>query len=339
MAKKEGEMFTGFLSTRISWAELFLWSFGLIGIVLFGRLFAIARADDGTRGINIEVFVVTPGGDPIAHLNPKDFTVTVGGHRSPFVLNRPNLTTSSALGSYVPTRLLIIVAPSASNSANESLTLLAALAPAWRRGWQVSIVRSDGTVTDYATSDAMMKQMWVSAPSTQVGGGMAIQNLGFFQGRRVVLYVVGSQNQEMIPPANVLQRAKAAMAEVFVIDGGVPGRPLLSGSLGEPTRAERAAEGAGINASTGRGTIGGSGGPPGMRQFDIPDNLYREVDLRGGVQDAVRTARGYYELQIPPQPSSPSVIDLDIGRSPNWLVFGQIYPVVAGSTLHIHVKN
>lgn len=332
-------MFTGYLSKRINWTESVLLSFGLTGIVLCGGLFAMARTDDGTRGINIEVFVATPGGGPIAHLSPKDFTVIVGGHRSPFVLNRPNLTTSSAPGSYVPTRLLIIVAPNASNSANESSTLLTALAPAWRRGWQVSIVRSDGTITGYATSDATMKQMWVSAPSTQIGGGIAIQDLGFFQGRRVVLYMAGSQNQEMIPPANLLQRAKAAMAEVFVIDGGVPGRPLPSGSLGEPTRAERAAEGAGINASTGRGTIGGAGGPPAMHQFDMPDNLYREVDLRGGVQDAVRTARGYYELQIPPQPSSPSVIDLDIGRSSNWLVVGHIYPVVADCTLHIHVKN
>jgi hypothetical protein len=308
----------------------------LLGI-WFGAISLTAQVSGKGQILDVDVLVLSPGGKPVEHLTATDFVPSEQNEALPLTVMRPVLGDKNPPTKFVSTWMLIVLTKGPGSSPATLGKLSAALTPVWERGWRVSIVRSDGSSTGYARTAEQLEQMLAAPAGPPMGVTVAMQDLKLLSGRHIVLYQADSMNQQALPPNQLLQRARNAMAEMFVVDGGAPGDPLEVPAAGEPNRAERAAGDAGINAATGRAGGAMQGWP--KRVFEGDSGLYLEVNAKCAVRDAIHNALGYYELRIRAPSLMPngagSVLSIQIKQGPDMIVSGHVRPAANAPTLRI----
>lgn len=317
-------------------------------LVLLTGLFMIvpwaaAQTQSGHRSLVVDLFIADQGGNAPAQLRPRDFVPNISGHiLGVSAIRQPQLGKKPRSGSkYVPTRMLIILGKPSGSLAAITPTLMRSLSPLWSREWQVSLMGSDGGETGYASSGPQLLALSSRASASPSGTEKALERLGSFRGRRILLYETGSFGKQAVPPATVLQMAREAMAETFVIDGGTPSYVGDDGSASGPTPAENASGDANVNATIGRG---GGGARSGSRSlFAFTKGVYLEVDDAGAIRDALSTSDGFYELHIRlpadlaigPQ----STVSLEIRRSAPLAIFGEVHAGNYTPAFHVTLKN
>jgi hypothetical protein len=283
------------------------WLAALALLAASPTLNAQAAAQSGS--LHIGVFVQDLHGSPISHLDAGNFTVANQGAPLPFQIIRPALR-AKAQPNAEPTRMLILLSPYIKHSAPALNHLLPELDPVWQRGWQVAAVLSNGRRTDYATNAIQLQQMWSSpeinahlltgpksAPSVA-----AIHDLDSFTGRRVVLYLAKTRNQQAKPTKQIASAAKHAMAQLFVVDGG----ELVweSGPVSDCSNSIPSLFGGPPAAQAAQSST-----PPAYRsnclgsytKVSKRDDWYFYVAINAhvAIHEAIGSANGYYSLRIP----------------------------------------
>lgn len=261
----------------------------------------LKAAKEKACALHVGVLVQRPDGQPVGRLKQKDFVVSRQGQVLSLTVARPVLGGKVPPGRHVTTRALIILAPPGANSADAFSALLVALKPVWSRGWQVAVARSDGTVTDYATTATQLQQTWSAPVTSAVNAEAAVVNLTSFIGRRIVMYLTGFPKEAIPPPTWLPKLAASAAAEMFVVDGGVPAPPVPTRNIElYPGPDEPANRGAAADQRVEPAIIPGSpnseGGRGRTRRFE--SGQYHEVNLHNAVQDSLHVALGYYDLRI-----------------------------------------
>jgi hypothetical protein len=155
---------------------------------------AAAQTQSGHRSLVVDLFIADQGGNAPAQLRPRDFAPNISGHiLGVTVIRQPQLGKKPRPGSiYVPTRMLIILGKPSGSLAAIAPTLMRSLAPLWSRGWQVSLMGSDGGETGYAGSGPQLLALSSRASASPSGTEKALESLGSFRGRRILLYETGS---------------------------------------------------------------------------------------------------------------------------------------------------
>jgi hypothetical protein len=284
-------------------------------IVLMAICFTVAlRAEPAPpkpHTLRIEVLAQSPDENPISWLRPIDFHVSLQGQPVPVSVARPVLTKKPPQRRSVPTRLLVVLTSPTQNSDQDFTMLLKALVPVWQRAWRVAVAESDGHVTPYASGPAELRMLWKAPLMPARGLKEAVEYLGSFMGRRIVLVLSGNQKASTPPPHWLGPMATDEMEEVFVVDGGQPdssGETLGSDIPGAYPAAEPAAS---VNG-WGRTSTQGS-----------------EVNLRHAMHDAMRLAFGYYDLRVKYQDAAPISSDatlvLQIKGPSSFHVAAQVY--------------
>jgi hypothetical protein len=292
--------------------------------------------------LHIGVVVQDHMGKPISYLSAKNFALSSQGIPLSFKLVRPALNPKPSSKAYEPTRMLILLSPYIKNSAATLNRLLPELDPLWQRGWQIAAVLSTGSRTDYATSAAQLQQMWIasnnsahpltgpkSAPSVA-----AIHDLNSFSGRRVVLYLAKTRDQQARPTKQIASAAKQSMAQLFVVNGGdvvwEPG-PVSDCSNNNPSLFGGPAAARSAQSST----------PPAYRsnclgsytKVSKQDDGYQFIatNAHTAIREALREAQSYYSLQIQnasPQnlpPGSPLSLEIHVTGTPNYTATALAY--------------
>jgi hypothetical protein len=146
--------------------------------------------------------------------------------------------------------------------------------------------------------------MWDAPPGPQVSTEAIVASLKSFSGRRIVLYITDIQNERKMPPERLIQAATDSMAQMLVVNGGVPfskpDMPALPGFGGgsggrnpQSPNWEETQPGAVPGTDTSQQRKGQFLSGPGPYR-----GLYQEANAHQAVQDALHDAVGYYALQI-----------------------------------------
>jgi hypothetical protein len=295
----------------------------LLAIVLWGA-FLTAQSFAQASSIHVALFLQQQDGQPAGYLSSKSFVARLAGTQLPIRLIRPRVSGKSPKGTYAPTRMLVLIAPPLDHSDEAFRELLTALDPVWRRNWQVAVGRSGGGVTGFATSGAALQRKWsnsTAAPSAIA----AVQGMGSFDGRRVVLFLEGPNGAHATLSDPLLQAVHVAGAETFLVDGGVPGPPLWSSGYGRGAPPEAA---------------------PKLTEIREPESkftrrAFHEVNLHGALKDAVRGARGFYLLSVRCPPTSTvkpdTVLAIEIKSAPPLVVSAQAFSAATVPVLEIRL--
>jgi hypothetical protein len=230
--------------------------------------------------VDIEVLAQNFDGSAVGWLRARDFVATSDGGRLPVSVARPVLSDMTSNVGAVPTRVLVVVNSWGEESNEAFKALQKALCPVWRRGWTVAVARRDGRVAGYASSAAQLEQDWKAPDKPNTGRKNAVRDLGSFVGRRIVIVLAGNQKASTPVPDWLTRMSGEEMAEVFVVDGGRPdssGEPVGSEIPGAYPAAEPAAQVSGLG------------------RISSQDS---EVNVHHAVRDAMRLARGYYDLRV-----------------------------------------
>jgi hypothetical protein len=261
--------------------------------------------------LHIGVYVQQKPGAPIDHLSAKDFVLSSQGTALPFKLIRPANNLKSQSSAHEPTRMLILLSPHIKNSVSTLNHLLPALDPIWQRRWQAAAVLSNGSRTGYATSAAQLQQMWTALennPQPATGSSSdaaeaAVHDLDSFAGRRIVLYLANTRKREAKPAKQIASAAKDAMAQMFVVNGGVrvPSDSVsssFSGGIGAGGGSNGFAAAAEADPSPIPSvTVSSTSFTYVNNQYDT--GTYAAINGRAAILQATRTAKGYYSLRIP----------------------------------------
>jgi hypothetical protein len=259
----------------------------------------------GSHSLHVGLMIQRRDGSPVAGLTQVNFAASMGGQMLRFTVERPQFDDNGSQQPHLPTRLLIIFAPGVKSSGRMFPGILPQLRPIWRRSWEVALAQEGGRATGYATSPMQLVKMWnASAGPPMTAEGM-IKSLKPFHGRRIVFYTTDSDTKAGLPPKELVQVATESMAQIFVLNGGIPGNSVISGFSAPGNVPIPAAD----------TTIEGAQGTPNPMDFSssrqpsarigqfndgpgLYHGLWKEVDVRRAVQNAVREALGYYDLQI-----------------------------------------
>lgn len=303
---------------------------GFVCLFAFSAQSTHAQAPPRPHSIHVEVLVQSPDGRPIGYLGQKNFIASLGNQDLPVALTRPVLGSKAPQGPYVPTRMLIIFPPSAASSADLFPATLSALQPLWARQWKVAAARSDGTATEYANSGAQLEKLWMAPSASGLTAQQAIRNLKSFRGRRVVLYAAGPPKEAVPAPKWLADRAAETMAQILVVDGGVPGLPVsrsdvwLSPGPDEPANRGPAADQRVEPSIVPNGTDSDKNRPR-VRAYQSGE--FHETNVHRAIQDAMHLALGYYELRIRPPSTIPpdSTLLITINGPQKMQVTAQVY--------------
>lgn len=333
---------SGALSRCIRLSRFLVCNLVLLAGLFLMVLWTPAQAQNESRSLVIDLFIANRDGNAPRQLRLHDFAPSIGGRvLNVTAISQPQLGEKPHPGStYVPTRMLIVVSKPSRSLSAIAPTLMRALTPLWSRGWQVSLMGSDGGETGYASSGPQLLKLSSRAAASLSGDERALRSLGSFRGRRIVLYETGSLGTQAVPPEPVLQMAREAMAEIFAIDGGMP-TWIDSGSASGPTTAENAAGDANVNATTGRGGSSVRGSARSM--FNLEKGVYLEVDDSEAIRDALRTADCFYELEIGLPADLPigpqSIVSLEIKRSAPLAISGEAHAGDDRPALRLTLRN
>jgi hypothetical protein len=185
----------------------------------------------------------------------------------------------------------------------------------WKLGWESAVVWADGSATDYAAGPASLAQGAPATSSYEQACQAAVANLGDFHGRKLVLYLPGrlkagkpvilqsgkakigsGTGTSFVPvvkrkpgtasvPTPVVQGAARSMAVLYVLDGGEPASFSGSWSTLGPTNGEIV------------------GWPSyGSAHSTFIDGVKHELGSSIAFADMRRDSRGYYDLDLTPQP-------------------------------------
>jgi hypothetical protein len=307
-------------STMVSFPGAILSVGFLLGFWASAPSFAEASANE--HSLHIAVLVQRHDGNPIRRLVAKDFVVSLQGQSVQITLNRPLLNDKTPQGDYLPTRLLVLLGPGLGEPGDIFPSLMPALGPVWRRGWQVAVAQYNARATEYAASAMELDQMWNAPAGPQVNSKSLISHMRFFKGRRIVVYVTEIQNKRAVPPEWIFNAASKSMAEMFVVNGGVHAYPPdmlpapgFGGSGGRNPEGPKAQE-------SGPAPVPGSGTNLMRRgQFvfwpKMDREFYEEANTQNAIKDAMRDAQGYYDLQIALPATTPPSKDQELSLKVN----------------------
>ena len=297
------------------WASLVL---ALSGGVCLGQLPPAPSTEEVRIGVRLRWL----SGDPIDRLSVADFRVSVGAQKFPLALARPALKKKTP--DSVPTRLLVIFSPSTMQGAHPIQQAIGKLKPVWRRGWQVSLLMPEGQLTPYASSEAELQHLASQNPAQKQTYEEALQTLGTFPGRRLVVYVSDGQSQT---PEGLAKAAKKAAAMFYDVGGDTSQNYVY----GEAERGSTFSL-----PSYGASLYGANPGPPGgltvvnnVETWSAPAQLsigdvHNERRLGGAISDAIRDAGDYYELRLQVPPQTPWLV-LGVSVKGNYRLDAQAY--------------
>jgi hypothetical protein len=289
--------------------------------------------------VHVAVSVRRPDGQSVRFFSAKSLSAELNGNPVSIRTVRPQLGNRLTGKRYIPTRVLAVFASPVRLTRPSIQPLLDSLQPAWRRGWQVAMERTDGCVTGYANSGAELRNLLLVPIPNKIALPplAAIQQLKSFQGRAVVFYLAPTAPNSAEPPGDLVAAAMASDAELLIVDGGAPrnGSQFEVGPGSSGPGGGGGFEGVDIAGNMDRLT----GGPSMVveesgRQEQFSEGRYHEVTLRNAVRRAVEDASIYYDLRLDiplsyvMQTSSgigDSVVTVRIHASPPLLVAARIY--------------
>ena len=265
--------------------------------------------------VTVWLIVQKPGGDPTGYLSAKDFRVTQGGRDFKVDVVQPTIGSKGIAANSIPTRVLVFCDARLGNDPRVIEEIVGKLRPFFSRGWQLSLVLPDGMQTDYIGSMVALNAALRAnrgAHGLNVSGEDAAETLRGFPGRRVVLYVsttTGGWTQTKVP-FEIRNEAMAAMAQVYVVDGG---RPSGSESYRDaPTYARIPGSASGVTDMKAEMQI------PYPAEDLFKFGWFHEIDLNEAVRSALKDAVGFYKLQIEcgsgSCPNAGSPVSIHIGR-------------------------
>ena len=253
---------------------------GLIAILWPSALLPADPSSANQKTVHIEVHAQNFDGSAVGWLRAKDFVAIAQGAPLPVSITRPVLGDRELNAGTVATRVLVVVNSWSEEREEAFRALQKALEPVWRRRWTVAVARRDGGVAGYAADAAQLKRQWKAPDKPNTGRKNAVRELGSFVGRRIVIVLAGNQKASTPVPDWLTRMAADEMAEVFVVDGGrldSSGESLGSDIPGAYPAAEPAAQISGLGITSSQGS---------------------EINVHHAVRDAMRLARGYYDLRV-----------------------------------------
>ncbi|HEY6374787.1 MAG TPA: hypothetical protein VIX90_04605 [Edaphobacter sp.] len=249
--------------------------------------------------LHIAIRMQDESGEPISDLSTDRFQLTANGTSFPITVTRPGDRASAT----VPTRLLVLLTPTASRNNTD---ILERLHPFFKRGWQVSILTASSTQTPYAAREQDLKtalQNGIGKSKTVV---QAIYDLDDFQGRRIVFYLTDSrQNLD-----DTTRKAAAKVTAMLYHVGGDIWRNFygMPGSLALVTVTSDPA----------------SPLPDAPIYVQSIRDVREERTFAGARRDAIRDAQGYYDLKAL-IPDEVTAVTLGIKLKVNYCVNAQPY--------------
>jgi hypothetical protein len=249
---------------------------------------AWASATQPSAGFQVNLVVQTGSGEPVGYLKAGDFHVTQADKQYDVTLEQPVIGLHPPKYPTIATRMLVVFDPRLAADTSAVANTVQGLGPVWQRGWQVSVVRPDGLITPYATSQTALQQALNGPPVNskfvpQTVARNAMKQLRNFPGRRVLLYVsvlTGWENTKV--PVALKYQAGKAMVQVYVVDGGEPAHTDTFDDVDYMRR--------GLNGEPGIASI------PSQNLFKF--GLFHEVNLYDAISNSVRGAKGYYALEL-----------------------------------------
>ena len=271
-------------------------------LLLTDLCFAQQAAPPHSEEVRIGVQLRWLNGDPVNHLSPSDFRVSLGAQTFPFSVARPASKKNTSAS--VPTRLLVIFSSPASRESSDPVSgALKKLKPVWHLGWQVSLLTPDGRLTSYASSENELRHFLNSAAAPKQSWANALQALQAFPGRRLVVYLGQGGSK---PPDGLVKAARESAAMFYDVGGDL----YQNYTFGEAEKGSTFPL-----PSYGEGLYGPNPAPAGAptvvnnvetwsapAQLSIGD-VHNERTVGRAISDAIRDAGNYYELrlQIPVQ--------------------------------------
>lgn len=274
-----------------------------LAVLSRGAVQLAAQAQQGTL-VHVELLVRTPFGEPVKDLTAEDFVATQAGRRLPVEVVLPRLHAMGAVEPLVPTRMLVIVDGRLADSPGEFDDIVAALGNVRRHGWQVAVARSDGNASGYiAPFPKKMARNWAALGSSSIRTETAVRDMKSFLGRKVVLYVGDAGSDGVRVPRWLRRSARDAMAEVFIVDGGImPLRVMDAGSdAGMGGRsAEQGPSPYPANASPNSGPSLSGSSPSALsgKEEMFKAGAFHAKDLTNAISKALKDASGYYDVQV-----------------------------------------
>ncbi|MGA2250585.1 hypothetical protein [Terracidiphilus sp.] len=261
---------------------------------------------------------LTPPGESVVHIAPKDFVLTQGGRRFPVQVVSPRLSVKIVTQPYIPTRLLVYVDAQTANSPALFSPILAELKSVWPLGWQVAVAQIDGKVSAYATNPDQLRHNFAALAGSSVTAKAALQEMQSFLGRRVVVYVGDTNPDGANLPYWVGPKAEDAMADLFIVDNG---------------RSIRQVDARGELAPLARDAARGGGGY-------MPDQMgIDKLSLRGAIRKALQAAPSYYDLRIPLRGIDPNApISLKVNRDLPMMIMTQVIGTGVTPDVTVNVK-
>ena len=254
-------------------------------------------AHPSTEEVRISVQLRRLDGNPIDHLSAADFRVSAGTRIFPLTVVRP--ASKKVMPDSVPTRLLVIFSPPATQEANDPIPqTLEKLKPVWQRHWQVSLLTPEGQLTPYASSEMELQHLAHQNVAPKQTYDDALQMLKTFAGRRLVVYVSYGQYKA---PDGLAKAARDAEAMLYDVGGDID-RNYSYGEAEKGSTFSLPAYGAGLYGDF-PGPVGGLTVVNNVETWSAEARLsisdvHNERSLGGAISDAIRDAGNYYELRL-----------------------------------------
>jgi hypothetical protein len=313
---------------HIKWTDRVMFCIALLVVFDSKATLLFSQPEQQDKFLHLEVRVqlpppapigyLTPPGESVVHIAPKDFVVTQGGRRFPVQVLSPRLSVKAVTQPYIPKRLLVYVDAQIANSPASFSRVLAELNSVWPLGWQVAIAQIDGKVSAYATDSSQLQQNFAALANSSVTAKDAIQDMESFLGRRVVMYVGDTNPDGANVPYWLGPKADDAMADLFIVNNG---------------RSIPQVDARGQLALLARDAARGGGGY-------MPDQMgVDKLSVREAVRKALQEAPNYYDLRVPLHGIDPSVpVSLKINRDLNMMVRSQVIGTGVTPAVTVSVK-
>lgn len=299
------------------WTSRAIFSIAILAALGSGASRLVAQTAPRDSLTHVELLVQTPFGEPVGYLTAKDFVATESGQRLPVEVVSPRLGIKAVSAPSVPTRMLLLLDTQTSNSPDGLSRIVAALEPAWRRGWQVSVARIDGNASGYAASARELQQNWTTLATSSMKTETAIRGLEALLGRRVVLYVGDVGQDEANLPRWLYSDSQNAMAELLIVD--------------TYTHA-RQSEGRDTLAGLAHAAEHGGGGY-------MPDTMGTDkLSLHAAIRKALHGALGYYDLRLHLPSGAGPTLSLQIRKAQDLKVLSQVFGQGTTPELRITTK-
>jgi hypothetical protein len=297
------------------WANRAIVSIVILVALASGVSRLVAQTGPPDSLLHLEVLVRHPDGEPVGYLTTKDFVVTEGGQRLPVQVVLPRFSTKVGRQPTIPTRMLVIVDAPTANSPDGFSRIVTALGPVWRRGWQVAVARIDGNASSYTGSAGQLRRNLAALAGSSMRTTAAVDNLGSFLGRRVVLFAGDVGQDEANIPRWLHSKAQDAMAELIVADTG---------------RSPRKSDDGDVLGILAHGAENGGGA--------LPEMASGRLSLRGAIQKALHGALGYYDLRLSLLGNARPVVCLQIQKAQDMKVLSQVFGPGTTPELRISTK-